>query len=164
MSIVELSFNEFLRNCQETIFQAIRPLCVRIMNGNCTRDELQLLKFDLGHFLNNCENEISLMVKELISSYSSNDSIFNGFLDGIMFILRDKRIGLNFGPSWLNFSTELNLPEQIASKVAKIQKFTYIYKELGVRLSIIDEMILNVDQGRANQNVRLLESYNSSLI
>lgn len=164
MSVVESSFNDFLTNCQETIYQAIRPLSVRIINGNCDRNELLLVKFDLEHFLSNCENGISMMFKELIAIYSSNDSIFNGFLDGIMFVLRDKRIGLNFGPSWLNFSTEFNLPEQIAVKVSKIQKFTYVYKELGVRASIVDEMILNIDLGKANQNIKLLESYNSSLV
>lgn len=158
------NFEDYVLICQNELYRVIRPHLAGILSGEGNREGIILAKFDLGHFLTQCSNKIGIMVREVISAYRSDDSIFNGFVDGLFAILGSRRFGLIFGPSWLKFQTSMDLPEGICLKVEKIQKFTYIYCEICVRSGLIDEMLLNIDQNRANQNAALLERYNKSLI
>lgn len=123
-----------------------------------------MANLDLQYYLSQCSNTIGLMVKELIAEYKTNDSIFNGCIEGIMAILKTNSFGISFGASWLNFQTTIELPESVAEKIAMIQKYTYVYCELGNRHQMLNEMLLNIDQNRTHQNSLLIERYMKPLL
>lgn len=158
------NYPDFVQQSQSALYSCVRPYLPAIYNGSFERNNLLMASFDLQYYLSQCSNGIGLMVKELIAEYKTNDSIFNGCVEGIMAIIKTNSFGISFGTSWLNFQTTMELPASVVEKISLIQKYTYIYCELGNRKQVLNEILLNIDQNRNHQNTLLIERYMKPLV